>query len=1025
MARMKTNRKVGQKPLSEIDPVAGDTQEGGMETPGQGPDSATVSVPVALNPADEAQEHEPGFPIVGIGASAGGLAAFEAFFANMPADTESGMAFVLVQHLDPGHKSILTELVSRYTKMRVFEVVDGMQVEPNCTYIIPPNKDMALLRGHLHLMEPASPRGLRLPIDFFFRSLAQDRGEKAICIVLSGTGTDGTLGLRAVKEVGGMAMAQAPSTAGYNGMPNSAIGTGLTDYIVPPGEMPAQLIAYAQLAYSNRSRRMADVSEGENSGIKHVLVLLRSHSGHDFSFYKQNTILRRVKRRMAVNQIERVDKYVQFLRQNNGELELLFHELLIGVTSFFRDADAFAALQEKVIPSLFTEKEGEQMVRVWTPGCSTGEEAYSIAILLQEYVEKIGQPYNFQIFATDIDRESIEKARSGVYPASIALDVSPERLTRFFNAQEDTFRIKKSIRDMVIFAEQDVTKDPPFSKIDLLTCRNLLIYFETELQKKVLPLFHYALRQGGFLFLGTSETTGEFTKLFEPVDRKWKLYKRKGSLSQVGMAEFHLPQQAVESANHPMFQERKEKKPNVRDLTEKLLLQDYAPASVLVNEKGEILFVSGHTGKFLELPPGEVTNNILRSARQGLRLELTAALHKVAENGQPVRYDGLRVKINGKSQLVNLIVKQTDYPYQEGGLILVIFEDVAKEPSPHPPEEANDLDAIEAVRDMQIAGLERELRSKGEYLQTTIEELETANEELKSTNEELQSTNEELQSTNEEMETSKEELQSINEELVTVNNELQQKIESLSRANNDMNNLLAGTGIGTVFVDSQLNVQRFTPPITQILNLIPSDVGRPLSHLMPNLVNYFNLEGDTRAVLNDLVPRELEVQSKSGQWYLMRILPYRTLENAVEGAVITFVDISVLRQLRTTLHDNEERVRSLEESASGMIWSVDAHLRLTTFNTAFSADIRKLYGRDVELRQVMPPDWLPQAVQQEWKERYKRALLGETFLEEVTLSSTAGLEGQGSPMRQYIIRPVLAADQKIIGVACSSRDISV
>jgi two-component system CheB/CheR fusion protein len=1022
MARNKNNRKDGQTAHPPKGSAAGGTPAD-MAEPVK-PDSGSAEdgpAPVA-DPEEAEAEREPGFPIVGIGASAGGLAAFEAFFASMPADTESGMAFVLVQHLDPGHKSMLTELVRRYTKMQVFEVTDGMEVEPNCTYIIPPNKDMALLRGRLHLMEPASPRGLRLPIDFFFRSLAQDRGEAAICIVLSGTGTDGTLGLRAIKEAGGMAMTQAPSTAGYNGMPNSAISTGLADYILPPGEMPAQLIAFAQLAYSNKSRRTRGLPVGEISGIQHVLVLLRAHSGHDFSSYKQNMILRRVRRRMAVNLIDRVDKYVQYLRQNTGELEMLFNELLIGVTSFFRDPEAYAALQEKVIPSLFTEKEGERMVRVWAPGCSTGEEAYSIAILLQEYVEKIGQPYSFQIFATDIDRDSIERARSGVYPANIALDVSPERLSRFFNAQEDSFRIKESIRDVVIFAEQDVVKDPPFSKIDLVICRNLLIYFEVELQKKVLPLFHYALREGGFLFLGTSESTGEFTNLFEPVDRKWKLYKRKGSFSQAGMAEFHIPQLAAGGVNRQLFLDRKEKKPNLRDLTEKTLLQDYAPACVLVNEKGEILYVYGHTGKYLELPTGEASNNILRSARPGLRLELTAALHKIAAQGQPVRYDGLRVKINGDSQVVNLIVKQADYPYQEGGLILVIFEDIALETSTRPPEAENSLDAMETMRDMQIAGLERELHAKEEYLQTMIEELETANEELKSTNEELQSTNEELQSTNEELETSKEELQSINEELVTVNNELQQKIESLARANNDMNNLLAGTGIGTVFVDTHLNVQRFTPAVTQILNLIPGDVGRPLSHLMPNLVNYLNLEDDTQAVLADLAPRELEVQAKSGQWYLMRILPYRTLENAIEGAVITFVNISALKQLRATLHDNEERVRSLEETASGMTWSIDAGLHLTTFNTAFNEDMRKKYGREVKLGQVMPPDWLPPGVQQEWLGRYQRALFGETFMEETTLSATTG---PGAVVRQYILRPVLAANQKVIGVACSGRDIPI
>jgi two-component system, chemotaxis family, CheB/CheR fusion protein len=1015
MARNKTNRKNGADPAADQ-----------AEMPAPHPDSAEESPVSAANPADDVAERESGFPIVGIGASAGGLAAFEAFFANMPADTESGMAFVLVQHLDPGHKSMLTELVRRYTKMQVFEVTDGMQVEPNCTYIIPPNKDMALMRGHLHLMEPVLPRGLRLPIDFFFRSLAQDRAEAAICIVLSGTGTDGTLGLRAIKEAGGMAMAQAPTTAGYDGMPRSAIATGLSDYVLPPGEMPAQLIAFAQLAYSKKHRRMAGLPASELSNIQHILVLLRSHSGHDFSLYKQNTILRRVKRRMAVNQIERVEKYVQYLRQNTAEMDMLFRELLIGVTSFFRDPQAYEALQDNVIPSLFTEKEGERTVRVWVPGCSTGEEAYSIAMLLQEYVDKIGQPYTLQIFATDIDRESVESARAGIYPASIAIDVAPERLARFFTAQEDTYRVKKSVRDLVIFAEQDVTRDPPFSKIDLLSCRNMLIYFETDLQRKVLPLFHYALRQGGFLFLGTSESTGDFPGLFEAVDRKWKLYRRKSSPSQANLAEFQVPQRLVERTGLHQTSERMDKKPNVRELTEKLLLHDYAPACVLVNERGDILYVFGHTGKYLELPTGEINNNILFSARQGLRLELASALHKVANHGQMARYDGLHVKINGGSQDVNLIVKPAEAGTAlEGGLILVIFEDVAPGPAPLPSEEANSLGTLEAERDLQIAGLERELRSKEEYLQTTIEELETANEELKSTNEELQSTNEELQSTNEELETSKEELQSVNEELVTVNNELQQKIDSLSHANNDMNNLLAGTGIGTVFVDDHLKIKRFTPAVTHIINLIPSDIGRPLTHIMLNLVNYMNLEEDIRSVLNDLTHREMEVQAKNGQWYLMRILPYRTLENAIDGAVITFVDISVLKQLRATLQDNQERVRSLEETASEITWSVDANLRLITFNTAFGEDMRKRFGREVGLGQLMPPDWLPQRVQEEWKERYMRGLLGETFLEEITLSTMTGKGGRESPVRQYIIRPLLAANQKVIGVACSSRDISL
>ncbi len=498
------------------------------------------------------------------------------------------------------------------------------------------------------------------------------------------------------------------------------------------------------------------------------------------------------------------------------------------------------------------------------------------------------------------------------------------------------------------------------------------------------------------------------------MDRKWKLYRRKGGVPQANLVGFNAPQFPIEGAEIQARQEPKVKKLNVRELTEKSLLQEYAPACVLVDNHGDILYVYGHTGQYLELPPGEITTNILRSARPGLRLELASALHKVAERGKSIRYNGLQVKANGASQAVNLIVKPAEYPYKEGGLMLVIFEEAAPGASGAPAGPENPIEEAAPDRDLQIATLERELNAKEEYLQTTIEELETANEELKSTNEELQSTNEELQSTNEELETSKEELQSINEELVTVNSELQQKIDGLSHANNDMNNLLAGTGIGTIFVDSQLNIQRFTPAVTRIINLIPTDVGRPLGHIVSNLINYTNLEEDTRAVLENLVMRELEVQTKSGQWYLMRILPYRTLENAVEGAVLTFVEISVLKQLRANLRDNQDRVRSLEEAASGMIWSIDASLHLITFNAGFSEDFRQQYGREAELGQAMPPDWLPQNVQQEWQARYQRALLGETFLEEVSLPSAPG----ENHVRQYIFKPVLAANRKVTGVSC-------
>lgn len=470
-----------------------------------------------------------GFPIVGIGASAGGLAAFEAFFSGMPADADPGMAFVLVQHLAPDHKSILCDIIKRCTRMQVTEVEDGMTVKPNCTYIIPPNRDMAFLNGTLQLLEPSAPRGLRLPIDFFFRSLAQDQHERATCIVFSGTGSDGTLGVRAIKGEGGMAMAQNPESTEYDGMPRSAIATGLIDYVLPPAEMPIQLIAYVAHAFGKIPRPVSSPAPKTENAFNKIFVLLRTQTGHDFSQYKMNTITRRIERRMAVHQIDQLDGYVRHLQQTPVEVEALFRDLLIGVTSFFRDPEAFAALQEQALSRIFTGKPSGGLIRVWVPGCSTGEEAYSIAILLHEQMEELNQSYNVQVFATDIDSQAIEQARAGIYSASIAADVTPERLAHFFNLYPDggVYHIHKSIRDLMIFSEQDVIKDPPFSKLDLICCRNLLIYMSGELQKKLIPLFHYALNPGGFLFLGTSETVGEFPDLFDTLDRKSKVYQRK------------------------------------------------------------------------------------------------------------------------------------------------------------------------------------------------------------------------------------------------------------------------------------------------------------------------------------------------------------------------------------------------------------------------------------------------------------------------------------------------------------------
>ena len=849
------------------------------------------------------------FPVVGIGASAGGLAAFEAFFSALPDNAANQMAFVLVQHLSPDYKSILTGLIQRYTRMQVYEVVDGMEVKPGCTYIIPPNRDLALQGGRLHLFEPSAPRGLRLPIDYFFRSLAQDRGEHAICIVLSGTGSDGALGVRAVKGEGGMAMAQKPESAEHDGMPLSAIATGLIDTVLPPAEMPAQLIAYVAHAFGSKRHLVSPPTASHENALKKICVILRTQTGHDFSQYKETTLLRRVERRMALHQIERVDEYIRLLQRMPAEAEALFRDLLIGVTNFFRDPDAFEMLQNRVIPDLFAAKPAGGSVRIWCCGCSTGEEAYSLAILVQEHLQSLSQTYKVQIFATDIDKRAVDQARSGIFPASIAVDVPAKRLARFFTQEEEggTYRINKTIRDLLIFSEQDVIKDPPFSRVDLISCRNLMIYLNPDLQRKLVPLFHYALNPAGVLFLGTSETVGEYVNLFATLDRKWKIYQRREetlSAPRPVLGTFILPAaEGQANPRRPAPAGRDEARLNLRSLTEQSLLDHYARTGLLVNARGDILYIYGRTGQYLEPAVGDAAGmNILAMAREGLRQELTLALRKAVVRKETVVCQELHVKTNGDYTLVNLAVRPAA-PEPSGAapdLFLVILEEAA--PIVQPP--AAPAAESPAPANNRITALEQELRSKEEYLQTTLEEMETANEELRSTNEEMQSVNEELQSTNEELETSKEELQSVNEELSTVNTELQTKVSELSRVNNDMNNLLAGTGVATIFVDLQLKIVRFTPSATQVINLIQTDLGRPVAHIVSNLMDYNRLVEDLRQVLDTLTPVEEEVQTKTGAWYLMRIRPYRTLENVIEGGVVTFVDITQRKRLERAVESS-------------------------------------------------------------------------------------------------------------------------
>ena len=956
-----------------------------------------------------------GFPIVGIGASAGGLAAFAAFFSGMPPLDDPGMAFVLVQHLAPDHESLLTELLQRTTRMKVVEVTDGMVVQINCVYIIPPNRDMAFLNGALHLLEPTAARGHRLPIDYLFSSLAQDQHERAIGIVLSGTGSDGTLGVRAIKDGGGMVMAQNPASCEFDSMPRSALATGFVDYELPPAEMPAQLMAYTSHAFGRPPRTTAAVLPQSESALKKIFVLLRAQTGHDFSQYKPTTIYRRIERRMAVHQVETLDGYVQYLQQTAAEVEALFRDILIGVTNFFRDPEAFAALESHAIPRLFDGKPPGSVVRVWTAGCSTGEEAYSIAILLQERLETLKQNYRVQVFATDIDSRAIATARAGLYPASIAQDMTPERLSRFFTREADgsAYRVHKGIRDLLVFSEQDLIKDPPFSKLDLISCRNLMIYLGADLQKKLISLFHYALNPGGMLFLGTSETIGEFVDLFATLERKGKLYQRK--------EDFQGAQRAAlgRFLSHPKPKEAgpvlmpgglpHAVKLSLRELTEQTLLQQVDKAAALVNANGDVLFLHGRTGMYLEPSPGEAgISNILKMARDGLRRDLTTVLHKVAYSKERVSVTGVRVKTNGHFTLVNVTVcpvAQGPAAALESPLYLVILDQAPpalaqgnQAAQVHKPSHGHDA---HPDYNAQIAELNEELQAKEEYLHAANEELETANEELKSSNEEMQSVNEELQSSNEELETSKEELQSINEELTTVNTELQTKVGDLSRANNDMNNLLAGTGLGTIFVDHSLRILRFTPAATVIVNLILSDVGRPVAHIVSNLVGYDRLVADAQVVLNTLIPKEVDVQTTEGRFFTMRILPYRTLDNVIEGAVITFIEITAIVRTREALRKANEllRLAVVVRDATDAITVQDLEGRTIAWNPG----AERLYGwTEAQALAMNVRERIPAALQDgaltkvqqlsqaETLEPYRTQRLAQSgAVLEVTLTSTA------------------------------------
>lgn len=847
------------------------------------------------------------FPVVGLGASAGGIKAFTEFFSGIPDNGPTpGMAFVLVQHLSPDHKSLLSELIRRSTKMPVFEVVDGMTLKKNCVYIIPPNADLSLNKYQFILSTPTASRGFRLPIDFFFRSLAQNFHHKAIGIILSGTGSDGTLGIREIKVAGGLVLAQTLDSCEFDGMPRNAMATGLVDFELVPSKMVDQIINYINHQTENTKTKFNQESlDSElDHDLKQIFILIQSHTGHDFSGYKISTIGRRIERRLNVHQISSISDYLKFLKETPAEVEALFQDLLIGVTSFFRDPFAFKVLEEKIIPTLFSHKPAiGGIVRVWSVACSTGEEAYSIAILIQEYMEKIKQIFKIQIFATDIDSHAIAFARTGVYPKSIALDISPERLARYFTAEIDgqNFRINKNIREMLIFSEQNVIKDPPFSKVDLVTCRNFLIYLNSHLQQKLIPLFHYALNPGGILFLGSSEGLGENENLFTVVDRKAKIYLKKEFVlgtKRAVVGQLQTLARSYDMASHRMNGPAiPPAKLHLRELTERALLAKISLNAALLNNNGDILYLHGNAGKYLEHPQGEVgVSNILKIAREGLKTGLAVTLQKAVTENDSASGKDFRVKLNESVIILDITITPLSRILNvksEPSLYLLTLEEIEKKDLHESQEKTTGIGPEQSNNtEIRLSLLEQELKSKDEQLHNSYRDLESYASEIKSFNEELQSVNEELQSTNEELETSKEELQSVNEELATVNNELNVKVTDLSLLNNDMNNLLAGSGIATIFLDHKLRVLRFTPSAAYIINLIQSDSGRPIAHIVSNLVENESLIPDIQKVLDTLVPKESEVQSKAGRWYTMRIIPYRTLENVIEGVVLTFIDIT-------------------------------------------------------------------------------------------------------------------------------------
>jgi two-component system, chemotaxis family, CheB/CheR fusion protein len=878
------------------------------------------------------------FPVVALGASAGGLDTFKKLFDAMPAG--NGMAFVLIQHLDPKHESMMVDLLTGHTPMQVLQAADRMQVERDHVYLIPPGAYLAIRDGVLRLSKPLERHGARMPFDFFLRSLAEDCGERAICAVLSGTGTDGSLGLKAVKEKGGLVIVQDPQEAAFDGMPRSAIATGGADLVLPVAQIPQALVQYGRQRYVKDGGNGPQAPDHVQAAFADIVDLLATSSPHDFSLYKRGTLQRRIERRMAMAGLGDSAGYLQVLRKDSSERELLAKDLLINVTHFFRDPVAFDELAETIVPELVQRQPLDRPLRIWVPGCSTGEEAYSITMLFLEQIAATRRNVKLQVFASDIDADCVAFARNGVYPDSIEADVAPELLARFFTKEGDSYQVVRELREAVVFTGQSLLADAPFSRLDLISCRNVLIYLSPEAQAKILSLFHFALRPQGVLFLGSAESAASVSAYFQPVSKKHRIYRHIAA-SRPGEVEF--PRGTGDAGRSPakaLAPQTAPRRPGFVELSQRALLEAYAPASVLINDKHEGLYYFGPVDRYLKVAAGEDTRDVLAMAREGLRAKLKSAIHRAKEDRAPVTLPGAQLKRNGSSVSVGISARPIESAGE--GLILVSFIE-----GPRP--EVAFVDLVDSPADVtRVAQLEQELAATREDLQSAIRDLEIANEEQKAINEEAMSVNEEFQSTNEELETSKEELQSLNEELTALNSQLHETVEQQRATASDLQNILTSTDVATLFLDADLSIRFFTPAARSLFNVIASDVGRPLADLTRRFADD-DLLPDARAVLATQAPVRREVRADDGGWFMRGTLPYRSDERGIEGVVITFADISEIKAAEREIEAARTYLDSIIATIRQPLVVLDEELRVisasSSFHRVFSVEPADVIGR--------------------------------------------------------------------------------